>query len=677
MVLDIATLRESPDGRAPGVPYSQLYDDIYHSEFGAAEQAQSVFLQGNGLPERWRSRSRFVILETGFGLGNNFLQTWSAWRDDPQRCGHLFFVSIEKHPFTRTDMARIHTHGGDLSRRLIEAWPPLTAGMHTLNFDDEHGQVTLLLGLGDVADLLPALVMQVDAIYLDGFAPASNPQMWDEGMLSRIGRLASPGCTAATWTLARSVRDGLTRSGFKVERAPGSGSKCDRIEARFQPYHQAQAPAGGMRAEPAPPHRQALVIGAGLAGCAAAWGLTREGWSVTLIDQHQGAAEGASGNLGGLFHSIVHGEDGIHARAHRAAALALHRQVTAWISSGLIKGQVTGLLRLDDKTKDEAACELIAKLGLPADYVRWLDKDAAQAASGISVPCGGWLFEQAGWLHPAGLAQAMLADACTHAREHGQVLDCIWGQGIERLSHDERGWHAWGADLQTPIAGAPTVVLATASGVNDLLAGMPQDMAVEPLPLASTRGQVSILASDAAQRHAFLPRIPVAGNGYALTLPDGRLLCGATSQPDDDCAEVRAQDHAHNLHLARQLGALHDQVDVDALARSSSVNGRTGWRASTPDRLPLIGAWPLATHRLLAGGFKRLDQTRMIPRARDNSGGLFVMSGLGSRGITWSILAGQLLTHWVAGTPCPVEADLRDALDPARFSARNRSKNTA
>ncbi|HEY5307271.1 MAG TPA: hypothetical protein VIK97_02065, partial [Casimicrobiaceae bacterium] len=61
---------------AEGVAYSGLYGDRYHPHAGALAQAAHVFLQGNGMPERWRGRERFVVLETGFGLGNNFLATW-------------------------------------------------------------------------------------------------------------------------------------------------------------------------------------------------------------------------------------------------------------------------------------------------------------------------------------------------------------------------------------------------------------------------------------------------------------------------------------------------------------------------------------------------------------------------------------------------------------------------
>ena len=59
-----------------GTPFSLRYGDIYHSSQGGLEQARHVFLAGNELPARWEDARRFVILETGFGLGVNFLATW-------------------------------------------------------------------------------------------------------------------------------------------------------------------------------------------------------------------------------------------------------------------------------------------------------------------------------------------------------------------------------------------------------------------------------------------------------------------------------------------------------------------------------------------------------------------------------------------------------------------------
>ena len=106
--------------RADGTPYSPAYDDVYHSSVGGPAQAAHVFLGGNGLPARWPGLTRFTILETGFGLGTNFLATWRAWRDDPSRPAKLHYVAIEKHPFSVEDLARLHARHPGLAALAAE-----------------------------------------------------------------------------------------------------------------------------------------------------------------------------------------------------------------------------------------------------------------------------------------------------------------------------------------------------------------------------------------------------------------------------------------------------------------------------------------------------------------------------------------------------------------------------
>lgn len=658
-----AELGDSPSARADGVPYSPRYDDVYHTSAGAWAQARHVFMGGNGLPGRWQGRDRFVILETGFGLGNNFLATWAAWRDDPARCGHLFFISIEKHPLRPEDLARVHadTTEADLARRLLTAWPPLTAGLHTLDFDEPvlGGRVTLLLGLGDVADVMPSLLASVDAFYLDGFAPAKNPEMWDGRWLSRLGRWAAPQASAATWSAARAVRDALTQAGFTVDKAPGFGGKRDITVARYTPRFTPPLLPGGW--QPAPAHRHAVVVGAGLAGCSAARALTRAGWRVTLLDRHGSVAGEASGNPAGLFHGIVHGEDGLHARLHRAAALATSALAGPWMAGRGLAGRMHGLLRLDARLSDDEAQALLAHLGWPEDYLRWLPQPRASEAAGVDLPSGAWCFAQGGWLHPAGYARLMLEDAQATGR-----LD--WRAGVEaarlvrnpQAPADQGQWRVLDAQGR-PLAQAGSVVLACATGVNALL----DSTGAEALPLSAVRGQLTVLPRACPGMTA--PRLPVAGAGYALALDDGRVLCGATTQHHDGDPTPRESDHRHNLRQAARLGVLPAGA-ADESSLPAGLQGRVGWRATTPDRLPLIGALPRPGAETAPG--QRMDQARLVPRLRDAEGGLYVLSGLGSRGIGWAALAAELLTHWMEGTPCPVEADLRDALDPARFVVR-------
>src|SRR2546430_14772775 len=96
-------------------------------------QAEHVFLKGNGLPERWARRERFVILETGFGFGLNFLATWRAWKRDASRCRRLHYVSIEKHPFRLADLRLLHERYPELAPEATELhahWPLLVSGGH-------------------------------------------------------------------------------------------------------------------------------------------------------------------------------------------------------------------------------------------------------------------------------------------------------------------------------------------------------------------------------------------------------------------------------------------------------------------------------------------------------------------------------------------------------------------
>ncbi|WP_231497531.1 FAD-dependent oxidoreductase [Methylibium sp. T29-B] len=207
------------------------------------------------------------------------------------------------------------------------------------------------------------------------------------------------------------------------------------------------------------------------------------------------------------------------------------------------------------------------------------------------------------------------------------------------------------------IAEAPVLVLANGLGANGLLASGRGEV---PWPLTAVRGQISSLATDGHPATLPCPRLPVAGGGYVLPQTGGRLLFGATSQPDDIDPALRDADHRLNL---QQLAGLSGG-DVEAWS-SLPWQGRVGWRAVTSDRLPLIGAVPdlEALDRT-----SRADQPRFVPRQRDARGGLYVFTGLGSRGITWAALGGQLLASWISGAPCPLEADLRDALDPARYA---------
>jgi tRNA 5-methylaminomethyl-2-thiouridine biosynthesis bifunctional protein len=604
-----------------GTPRPPHGGDLPHARGGARAQAEHVFLRGNGLPERWHGQRRFTVLETGFGLGNNFLATWHAWRNSPQRPERLDFVSIDKHPLRRDDLAQAHrgrhVQGAQaLAEALLDAWPPLTPDIHTMLFDG--GRVRLLLAFADIAAALPELVAGVDAFYLDGFAPARDPKMWDDRALARLARLAAPGATVATWSEAREVRDGLSAAGFVVERAPAFCGKREMTIGRFAPRHIAVPPPGRRCASA----QRVAVVGAGIAGAGVARALSREGVEIEVFETEASPARHASGNPAGLFHGIVHREDGPHARWLRAAALRMPQLLKPLFEVGRVEGAF-GLLRADPESSLPAMQSLIAQQRLPPEWVQAIETPRGPA----------WLYPGGGWCSPVSLAQAWLASP-------GVTLRCA--ARVDGLLPSPRGWTLRDANGQV-LGEADAVVVANA-------ADAPRLLGTDTLwSLRRQRGQISLIGEDG-------PDLPmaVADAGYALRLQDHRLLFGATSHLDDEDPACRDSDHAHNLAVLERLTAWRPRP-------GTALEGRVAWRLQTPDRMPLLGPAPEPP----APGRQPLQ-----PRDVARRPGLHAAFAYGSRGLTQAALAGEVLAAWLTGAAMPVPARLLDAVDCARFAAR-------
>lgn len=619
---------------AASAPRAIEFSDVYHPRGGAFAQARHVFLAGNGLPQRWAGREHFVILETGFGLGHNFLATWAAWRDDAARCAHLWFLSVDKHPPRLEDLRRGHAESPEpaLARELAAQWPPLTPDLHRRDF--AHGRVHLLLAFGDIATWLPQWVAQVDAFYLDGFAPVHNPAMWEPRVLQRLGRLAAPGATVATWSTARIVRDALAGADFECQRRPGFDTKREMLTGRHAPHHRAPPPAGRRYADTCGP---VAIVGAGLAGAAVAHALAMLGVPSQVLDAQGAQAQGGSGQPAGLLHGVVHADDSPHTRWFRAGALRSHAALAALVNGGAVRGRLDGLLRLE-RTLDHAAMQrTVEAQGLPEDYVQALSNAEASQRAGCAVEGAAWCYAGGGWIDPRSLVR--------HWLDHPRI-ERRFTQHVSRIARVEGAWRLFDAGGHV-IASAPTLVLANADGIVPLLP--PAEW-----PLQRSRGQVTWLPPSACD---WRPALPLAGDGYAIALDDG-LLCGATSDLDDNDPTLREADHRRNLDALQRLSGRPWTPPM------ASLGGRVAWRVHTRDRLPLLGGVPLPAQERTSHG--RQDQPRFVAREP----GLHLLAALGSRGLAQAALAGEVLAAMIAGTPLPIGSGLLDAVDAARFAAR-------
>ena len=147
-----------------------------------------------------------------------------------------------------------------------------------------------------------------------------------------------------------------------------------------------------------------------------------------------------------------------------------------------------------------------------------------------------------------------------------------------------------------------------------------------------------------------------------LTLPNGDVLCGATSSEQDACGDLRTEDHLYNLQRMNRL------LGWCAAPAPASLGGRVGWRFQASDRLPIVGPVEAFTDAARSSGATRLRELPAEP-------GLFAATALGSRGITWAPLVGAVIAHWIAGEPPPLPTSLLQAIDPRRFALRRSRKS--
>lgn len=216
-----------------GAPRSKEFDDIYFSVDDGLAETRHVFLQGNGLPDAWIGKDAFVIGETGFGTGLNFLATWQLFKKTSAKDTKLHFISVEKFPLSAKEIDNALKHWeelDDIREQLVVAYPDDMSCV----FEHDFGRVKLTLFFDDVVDGLKTFDENIDAWFLDGFRPATNPEMWTDQVFEHVGRLSKTGTHFATFTSAGFVRRGLEAVGFDVQKISGFGRKREMSVGVFQ-----------------------------------------------------------------------------------------------------------------------------------------------------------------------------------------------------------------------------------------------------------------------------------------------------------------------------------------------------------------------------------------------------------------------------------------------------------
>lgn len=600
-----------------GQPVSRRFGDVYFSRAGGLDETRHVFLDGNRLPERFAAlppAGQLVVGETGFGTGLNFLCAWELFERTAPAAARLHYVSCELEPLAASDLdqaLRLWPRLDAYRTQLLAQYVKASAGWH--RFALAGGRVRLTLLVGDARETLPQLQGCADAWFLDGFAPAKNPELWEDGVLHAIAAHSRAGATAATYTCAGSVRRGLARAGFRVWKAPGFGSKREMLCAQIETGAAPPAP----RTE-----RHALVIGSGLAGSAVTDSLAQRGWRVTLLERNASPASEASGNPQGVLYARLSG----HGTALGRLVLAGYQHTLRLLRARLpCDGEAWSdcpVLQLAFDADEALRQDAVLALRVPAELLRAVDAGQASAASGVALARGGLLFPGGGWVHPPALCRALV--------EHTGV-EVRTSSAAALLRSGDHGWEA--LDGARTLAHAPVAVIAAG-------AASARFAQLEHLPLRINRGQLTLL--PATTQSARLSTV-LCGERYAAPARKGVHSVGATFAREADDA-VRPADHAENLAMLERLApALFAALGAPA-ADSANLGGRAALRCTSPDYLPLVGA--LEPH------------------------GLLVSAAHGSRGLITAPLAGEALAAWLEDEPAPLPAGLMQALLPARFEER-------
>ena len=633
-----------------GQPYSPGYDDIYYSNAGGREESEFVFLEHNYLSSRWQNVAAgefFVIAETGFGTGLNFVLTMKSWLEQADHDACLHYVAIEKHPVSPTDMARVAENWLELSEfydELLSVYPVPVEGEHFRTLFD--GRIYLHLIFSDVVDALESRELDADAWYLDGFNPDKNVDLWSDQVFALIEKNSKQGATLSTYTAAGFVRRGLQAAGFEVEKVKGHGKKREMITAVLKDKKHPQSNTPWYVLDKTKyQSKTAVVVGAGLVGLTTAWSLVKHGWQVSLIEKHENVAEEASGNPAGLLMprlSIDNKNDAMfYTNALSYASHSLDR-----LQQSDVKGEEKfwfhdGVYSIFKPGKAE---KLINKHGYPEQFMKILDEHGLQqyiADQDLTVS----FFPDAGWASPKKICEALVR-AC------GQSLQLI-NQNVDDIRKVENQWQAIDNNGQN-IASAEVLIVANGVGVN-------QFESTSWLPLSSVRGQLTeipVSESSLALNKA------VSFDAYVTPEYKGMHYAGATYRVGDDNTQMtQAEQDETMLHI--------EQCFPGVFEKPEQLSGRVGFRPVSDDMTPVVGAMP--DKAAFKEDYKELHHGR--PKAQYSQAkyltGLYVNAAHGSRGICSSFLSAEILASMIENVPLPVSKEIVDYLSPARFLIRN------
>ncbi|UPQ87228.1 bifunctional tRNA (5-methylaminomethyl-2-thiouridine)(34)-methyltransferase MnmD/FAD-dependent 5-carboxymethylaminomethyl-2-thiouridine(34) oxidoreductase MnmC [Vibrio sinaloensis] len=654
-----------------GTPVSDQFDDVYFSNVNGLEETRYVFLQQNHLPQRWQEydQRRFVIAETGFGTGLNFLAVWQWFTqfrqqhpDSPLK--ELHFVSFEKYPLSKNDLEKAHQAWPELAEfaaKLQQYYPIAVPECHRIVLDD--GAITLDLWFGDIKQCLPQVPVPdqglVDAWFLDGFAPSKNPDMWSQTLFDGMAKLAKQDCTCATFTAAGFVRRGLIDAGFEMNKVKGFGTKREMLAGALnhkQPYTNIKPWFHRYSSASA---NSVAIIGGGIASATLAKALTRRGKQVTLYCQDAKPAQGASGNRQGAVYPLLNGDHSGVSRVFAPAFLFARQFVEQSAQECNFDHQWCGVTQLMWDEKSQQKLDKVLEGNFDPLLIERLTQDQTSKTIGLPIDLESVHYPLGGWLCPAQLTQGII-DSLTNSGQLRVHYQCK----INQLTWDE-SQQCWTLISDSEQFVHDSVIVANGHQFAEIAQ-------CADIPLGQVKGQVSHVptTSELSQLKTVL-----CYDGYMTPVNpnNGHHCIGASydrSHIDTEFDPDAQQENAERLTRCIANQTWPQQVDT------SDNQSRQGVRCVSRDHLPFVG--DVGHLAKIKQQYQDLpNQTVEQAPSVAHYPNLFCLLGLGSRGLSSAPLAAEVLASQICADPLPLPVDVLETLHPSRMWVRKLRKGKA
>lgn len=662
-----------------GAPYCQRFDDIYFESESGYLQSDFVFIQKNNIKRRLQTAKKtFTVAETGFGTGLNFLLTLQAYQKAQLASSTplppLHFISVEKYPLTKDQLVKslsILPQLKELALKLTSSYPECTIEEFEQEFQATflNGQVHLTLIFDDAtrgfSSVKCSKVGLVDAWYLDGFTPAKNPEMWSKELFSQISRLSKEQATLTTFTVAGIVKRQLRDIGFRLQKHLAHGKKKEMFVAVMQ---SSPITTKGYQLRPRiikPQH--VSIIGGGIASACAAYALTKQGVKVTLYCKDMSLAQGGSSNAIGALYPLLHQQkDDISAFYQQAfwRAKALYTEIAEQGFS--FEHQWCGLLEVSYKealAKRQQAFENIA--AWPKDLIHGVTAQEASDLAKIDLPFGGLFMPNAGWVSPHDLVKKTFEAAKktnllkimtdTHITKIRQIANTSSDENPP-VTNNSKSWQ-----LSSNRGQFKASVLVICAGADSI-----EIEQLKSLPLTATRGQITSMVSN--KRINKLSTV-ICHKGYLTPENKGIHCIGATFQKNDTNINTNKADDQYNLTmLDKCLPQLSEEI---AWQDQDIASSKARLRCMSQDHLPLVGAVPNISEHIQAYSHLAKDKNWKYSQAAPCINNLYVLLGLGARGLCSAPLAADILTAELCNTPYPMDNKMLFNLSPNRFIIRD------